>query len=140
MSPINYGSMVEPDADSSGGTGSSGGYTHTFDILLARGRRSIRRYTRPWRIAVEARRTVSRVRRPRRCCSFSPRQRRRPAITVFAHSCTHVHLFLDECMPTRAHANVCTHVSRQDLSINDIYELSPDELGRAPLHAVGMLW
>ena len=58
----------------------------------------------------------------------------------FAHSCTHVHLFLDECMPTRAHANVCTHVSRQDLSINDIYELSPDELDRALLHAVGTLW
>ena len=41
-------------------------------------------------------------------------------------------------MPTRAHANVCTHVSRQDS--NDIYELSPDELDRALLHAVGMLW
>jgi len=57
---------------------------------------------------------------------------------VFTHSYTHVHLFLDECMPTRAHANVCTHVSRQNS--NDIYELSPDELDRALLHAVGMLW
>ena len=58
----------------------------------------------------------------------------------FTHSCTHLHLISDKCMPTHAHANVCTHASQQDININDIYELSPNELDRALLCAVGMLW
>ena len=43
-------------------------------------------------------------------------------------------------MLTCAHANVCTCVSQQDSNVNNICKLPPDELGRALLHAVGMLW
>ena len=53
-------------------------------------------------MARQARRAVSRVRRPRRCCSFSPRQRRRPAITVLCtlvHTCASIfrRVYADSC-------------------------------------------
>jgi len=128
--------MVEPDAGSS--TDSSGGKS----LLHPAKARSITRATTS--IAAEARHTVS-LSSPPATSSITPLLQPLCASAAtadhnffFTHSGTHVHLFLDECMPTRAHANVCTHVSRQDS--NDIYELSPDELDRALLHAVGMLW
>jgi len=65
--------------------------------------------------------------RSRRCCKLFARQLRRPTLTLFLHARAHMCIMLlYECMPTRAHANVCTHVSRQNS--NDTYELSPDEL------------